>query len=234
MTRDDIIKQYIKDIKQSKYLSGTTGAQVELINNQYILKSNISDGDEVCAWYEHNYTISPELIYYDNNHILYKSIAESGSLTSEGLIEFLLSYKPKLVGECDTTYFKKLEEEYLVNCEKFKLRVIKSSFPNNQKCYALHGDMGIHNLLIEDNCLKIIDPEPRLGPVIHDLIQFYVSSPIIIKMVNIEKFKDLIGSEHFDFYYLRILADRIMRCSYHHPEDLPFYLTLYNDYIDSL
>lgn len=78
----------------------------------------------------------------------------------------------------------------------------------------------------------MIDPEPIVGVREHELIQFYVSSPKVMNLIDVNCFSKLLNKELFNFLYRVLLVDRIVRAGYHHSYDLPFYYAQYNKLIE--
>ncbi|MEK3887200.1 phosphotransferase [Bacillus sp. FSL K6-3431] len=100
----------------------------------------------------------------------------------------------------------------------------------NEGSYLLHGDCGVHNFLQVDNRLvAVIDPMPLAGPLIYELVFAFCSSPEQLTMdviyeaakelPNFKNDKDQLVEEVIIGLYIRML-----RCIYHHPQDLPVYL----------
>ncbi|CAM4052832.1 phosphotransferase [Lederbergia lenta] len=104
----------------------------------------------------------------------------------------------------------------------------------NGKPYLLHGDCGVHNFLQKDNRLvAVIDPMPLAGPLIYELVFAFCSSPeqltmevifeVAKELPNFQNDKKQLVEEVIIGLYIRML-----RCIYHHPQDLPAYLNAWN------
>lgn len=229
MTREQMIKQFIGDIKTIKILEGTTTDKVELINNQYILK-NIKDSAVECAnWYRDNPSFGPELVSSSNDLVLYKYIVGNEERISKRLIiDFVSAYKPSVSDMISSVYQSNLEIMYEHDCELVSLEQYQlSEFPE-MELYHLHGDMGLHNLIISES-IKQIDPEPISGFREHDILQFYLSSPIIINLLTIEELTKYCNQDSIKYLLPILVANRIVRSKYHHPQDLEFYINYYKD-----
>jgi len=99
--------------------------------------------------------------------------------------------------------------------------------------YQLHGDCGAHNFIFDEEGVLagVIDPIPMIGQPLYDLAFAYCSTPddltpdVIAEVVYHE---DWPFSHDLQIVYEEViiaLYNRIVICTYHHPHDLPAYLT---------
>ncbi|HDX9703235.1 aminoglycoside phosphotransferase family protein [Bacillus thuringiensis] len=102
---------------------------------------------------------------------------------------------------------------------------------SSKHAYLLHGDCGMHNVIIEKNqVLGLIDPMPIVGYPIYDLIYAFCSTPelltkeIIKHAASYLKIGEKVDDEILFEEVLIGLYCRIARCIKHHPNDLPAYL----------
>lgn len=224
------ISKIIGEIKTVTKLSGTTNASIYLVNNQYIVKTNFTDINLVVNWYFHNFEFAPDVVYIDEQLIVYEYLNAKRNICKQDIETLICNYKPQITNEIDTHYIRNLQIDYCQSCNNFNLQTLETKLPIVDRFFNLHGDLGVHNMII-DSAIKFIDPEPRVGLIEHDLIQFYLSSPRLIELFPIEQFAMKLDIECFDFWFTRLLVDRIRRSNLHHPEDMDFYIELYNEYI---
>jgi hypothetical protein len=98
------------------------------------------------------------------------------------------------------------------------------------EAFLLHGDLGIHNFLFQDNIISgVIDPTPVLGYPLYDLIYAFCSSPENLSKETIHSAASELNigprnSQHLNEQVLIGLFFRISSCIKHHPSDLPQYL----------
>ncbi|MGV3467427.1 MAG: aminoglycoside phosphotransferase family protein [Heyndrickxia sp.] len=123
-------------------------------------------------------------------------------------------------------------------------QLIKSLIMNSNRNvldspYLLHGDCGVHNFLLKDGQFSgVIDPTPIIGLPIYDLVFAFCSSPIDLSMETISQAaKELRFSIAEDKLVEEVMIGlyiRISRCVIHHPEDLPMYLSAWDEWKDKL
>lgn len=118
------------------------------------------------------------------------------------------------------------EEEYRT---VFKLANSPSRGTGINQPFLLHGDLGFHNFIFQENKLHgVIDPLPVLGDPIYDLIYAFCSTPedltketigyAMKQCVFYKKDRDLYEEIVIGLYL------RIDTCLRHHPKDLEDYL----------
>lgn len=96
--------------------------------------------------------------------------------------------------------------------------------------YLLHGDLGVHNFLFQDNILSgVIDPTPVLGYPLYDLIYAFCSSPEDLSKETIHSAASEmnIGPRNSQHLYEQVLIGlffRISSCIKYHPQDLTQYV----------
>ncbi len=219
----------IGPIDSSRQLAGSTGAKVLLINNDHIVKQLGCDLDATYNWYLSN-NCSPNVIAKDDNYIVYEYVTESGILTVDKIKQFINTYAPQKA-VLDQFYSQGMYNLYVNLCTKHNLEIIELSLPIFKQGYNLHGDLGLHNLIVTNEKIVFIDPEPLVGVYAHDILQFYFSDPTIINMADIDLIKNVCDKSEFEFLYPIHLVMRLERSSRHHPQDLLFYGNLYHQYI---
>ncbi len=222
-------KTNIGPIDSSRQLAGSTGAKVLLINNKHIVKELEYDLDQIYNWYLSN-DCSPKVIAKSDKYIAYQYVTESGSLTVDKVEQFINNYRPQKA-LLDQSYSRDMHNLYIQLCHKHNLETIELNLPTFKQGYNLHGDLGLHNLIVTNEKIVFIDPEPLVGVYTHDILQFYFSDPTIINMVEIDLIKAVCEQVEFNFLYPIHLVIRLERSSFHHPQDLQFYRELYDQYI---
>ncbi|MBT2572206.1 aminoglycoside phosphotransferase family protein [Planococcus sp. ISL-110] len=99
-----------------------------------------------------------------------------------------------------------------------------------QKPYFIHGDCGIHNLIVrEEKLVGVIDPMPILGYPHYDLIYAFFSSPADTTKETLDSAfgmlsMELPGNKQLYEEVLIGLYLRLAICVKHHPADFPAYL----------
>ncbi len=102
--------------------------------------------------------------------------------------------------------------------------------------YVLHGDFGVHNFLFENGKLSgIIDPIPRLGRRLYDVLYAFCSSPDGLHfpiLLNAVEQMDIGPIDRHELIEDMIMAlyFRIATCLLHHPEDLTWYQCAWNEW----
>jgi fructosamine-3-kinase len=96
--------------------------------------------------------------------------------------------------------------------------------------YYLHGDCGVHNIIIKNETIQaVIDPTPVYGPRHYDLLYAFCSSPDHLTWSTIQTAMNYLKGQPMDRKVLveevlLILYFRMGTCKRHHSEDFPQYL----------
>lgn len=100
--------------------------------------------------------------------------------------------------------------------------------------YLIHGDCGVHNLIVhKEELVGVIDPAPIAGFPHYDVIYAFFSSPEDLSKdtldVALEKLSVELPEKKWLYEEVRIgLYVRIGICLKHHPADLPAYLNAWD------
>ena len=121
------------------------------------------------------------------------------------------------------------------------IQLIKDIFEDfSGKPYLTHGDLGVHNVLIEDDeVCGVIDPEVAYSLPAQELAFLIASKPNdfseneIIDLFEELKQKDGFSKKNFMSLYQINLYIRIANCLWYHPEDLESYLNMYKNLLSS-
>lgn len=118
------------------------------------------------------------------------------------------------------------EEEYRT---VFKLANSPSRGTGIHQPFLLHGDLGFHNFIFQENKLHgVIDPLPVLGDPIYDLIYAFCSTPedLTKEMIGYAMKQCVFHKNDRDLYEEIVIGLylRIDTCLRHHPKDLEGYL----------
>ena len=128
------------------------------------------------------------------------------------------------------------EEEYRT---VFKLANSPSRGTGINQPFLLHGDLGFHNFIFQENELHgVIDPLPVLGDPIYDLIYAFCSTPEDLTKETIGyAMKQCVFHKNDRDLYEEIVIGlylRIDTCLRHHPKDLEDYLEAWRYWMDEV
>lgn len=220
----------IEKIRDIKEMAGTTDDKVFFVNESYVVKETNIDNMLIADWYQYN-NVGPNLIKVTANFIIYEYVqSDNRDIICEDIVQIIKEYRPQEISSDVSLYYDRLYDKYVTQCHQLGLEVIELVKPTSGVLCKLHGDFGLHNVIISSN-LKMIDPEPIEGVREHDLIQLYVSDPRVMKLFDYEAICSLFVSDIFDFLYPVLLVDRIVRAGYHHSYDLSYYYDKYEKLI---
>lgn len=230
MTYRQTITLEIGEVDSLETLQGTSSAKIFLVNHKYVFKFHCLNMFQVVTWYLDNYQFAPEIIGVGDHFFYYKYEFSSGMITREMLSSFIADYTPLKVSASLVDYGEQLYKQYLANCEFLKVSPRVGKLDLRGEMYNLHGDAGLHNLIVGSEGLKLFDPEPKVGIIEEDLFQLYFSAPTIIQLLPLNELERLFNLEQSSFQQLAelFLVERMVRCTYHHPDDFEFYLQMYN------
>lgn len=211
---DDIKTRLDIDILNIEtFKDGTTDSLVFSVNNKYLVKTMNEEDIKIQKIFYDLYKDSSyfqKIIYISNkyNYICYKYINgikfKKNSYDSKKIIDEIynitknykeynsdfygyLNYKVKtgyefLKSEIDYAYDKIKE----LNIDNNKVYVALENLKDYKFLkYLLHGDFGVHNFLIENNKLKIIDSMPLVFDPLYDFYFACLSSNFIFNNLNL-------------------------------------------------
>lgn len=103
-----------------------------------------------------------------------------------------------------------------------------------QKPYLVHGDLGVHNIIVKNNQISgVIDPFVNNSLPALEYFYFICSKPHSLSIKDVlELFKKLknktqIKEDYLPYLYWIKLYVRIGTCSKYHPDDLEKYIEIY-------
>lgn len=141
--------------------------------------------------------------------------------TQNDFIDFL-----KLI--IDWNYVDTIDTSYI---NKYLNIIKKYDYPK----YIIHGDFGSHNFIINNNKIKIIDPDMLIGDKLYDFYCGVFSDPIIFKKLTKEQILS-----YFDEYEVEYKNAMLIICftfrmlvalKYKYYNDTDIYLEWYQDLI---
>lgn len=99
------------------------------------------------------------------------------------------------------------------------------------KKYLIHGDFGVHNFILSNGEVKVIDPMPVVGDRLYD---FYFSLFSSTRLFSVLKESTILDYFEGDIEYKKslmfvVLFIRMCRCYVYHKEDFDTYLTWFNN-----
>ena len=254
------IKKYLDiDIKNiKKYKDGTTDSIVFSINNKYLIKTMSKEEIEIQKIFFNLYknNLYFQKIIYINNNLNYicfefikgekfKDLIIDSNLIIEEIYNITKSYKKV---DCDfygyLDYSVKTPYDFLlseINYAKEKILDINTDKvyealnyfkDKNISKYLLHGDFGVHNFLIDNNTLRVIDPMPLVFDPLYDFYFACLSNSfLLIELDYIFKFYNR------DIDYKRnlliiVFYIRMSRSYMYDKEHFNNYLNIYNNLED--
>lgn len=230
MTGLEWFRDNVERIENCIEMNGTTQDKVYLVNDKYVVKETSNENELIAQWYEHN-NVGPCLVKVDSQFIIYEYLEDEGTvLSGNDIINLIMEYDPEQIGGDISSYYNQLYSKYKVQCSELGIEPALLNKPDRGMLCKLHGDFGLHNA-ISCSGIKMIDPEPIAGVREHDLIQFYVSDPKIMRLIDVNDISNLFNKYLFAFLYPVLLVDRIVRARHHHSYDLPYYYAQYNKLI---
>ncbi len=116
------------------------------------------------------------------------------------------------------------------------IHVRRSKRMSKKDLYVLHGDFGVHNFLFDRGRLSgIIDPIPKVGRQIYDLLYAFCSSPDDLHLSILLNAAEQMNGGSTNTLELKedmvlALYFRIATCLIHHPEDLVQYQNAWKEW----
>jgi len=249
------------EYKSHKYFNDGSYSKVLLLNDEYIVKQSNPKAieAEIVFLKQSTYDKMQQPVYVENNNnfAIYNYISGSTMKTSnftvstEELIEELITvtngyneYEANTYGhlfEGFSTWSEFLKDEVL-----YSEKTIKDLIPNIQLVYKciknleqypfkpklLHGDLGTHNLIQNNNKLVgIIDPMTIVGDPLYDLLSALTSNIKILNNISLENLYNKIEEPKDKIKNLLIVVTyiRISKCLKYHPIDINTYLEFWEN-----
>lgn len=129
-----------------------------------------------------------------------------------------------------------LKSESLIS--KFDLNIINSSLKIIEKYpfekRVIHGDFGLHNIMISNNkSIIIIDPSTVIGDYLYDFIFFCFSDVTLLKLISFQKIFDLLNEDYEKVKAMMIIVlfIRTQRALKYSKSDFPYYYKKYEELI---
>ena len=129
----------------------------------------------------------------------------------------------------------RLEEDDHALAESVHLR--RDERLTRERLVVLHGDLGVHNLLFDDERLSgVIDPLPGVGRPLYDALYAFCSSPDDLRFEMLREIAARLDSstkpQELAEDMLLALYFRISTCLRHHPQDFDAYLEAWRDWAE--
>lgn len=238
-----------------KVLSGGNHNRVYNINDKYFFKfkDELAILEESMYFSKYQGKYYPKCYYFDlkNNYIIYELLnahdAEDATKIENIIdIAFNLSHNSKKTrikgfgyyGIENPTWISFLKQEVNVSRDYLKKYLDKKDFDIVDRALKtlskyriekriLHGDFGLHNIMVEKSGrMIVIDPEPVLGDWTYDFIFFCLSDKTTIKLISFKKIIERINEpeEKTKAMMIVVMFNRLRRILKYYPEDYNFYL----------
>lgn len=225
------------DVDEYEVLKGTSEDIILLVNNRYVVKWQSESLAEVADWYFDNSTFAPSFVFTNDETICYEYVKPRGKLRRSHILKLCKEYHPRKSNVSNSEkYINELEKRYIDSCKELGIKHQLLTAPQTVEMCKLHGDMGVHNTIIVESEIIQIDPEPKCGSKVEDLIAFYLSSPYTINLLSIDELFDNlnISKQEFEYYLHICFIDRMCRCLIHHPHDLQHYVNFSKQFSEDL
>lgn len=221
----DYIRENICDVEEFEVLKSNQFRTVYLINNKLVVMFS-ANAKLIFNWYMANQSFAPATIFGYDECVCYDYLVPSSDyLKKVHLIDFIKSYRPKLVAISDNEYYEAIEGKYKANCKNIGIDPQVLKRPSKEGLYQLHGNMNLSHSLIFDGKMILLDPRPITGALLIDIMSMYLSNFEIIEMFSLEDISYALNVSLDDvkYYYNLQLVSLINKSK---TKDLK----LYNDY----
>ena len=257
---NNLLNHLHEDYKNHKYFNTGGSSKVILLNDKYLIKQNtkLVLQAEIEFLKINNSDMFQKIIYIDPKYdfVVYSFIpGETMKHINDvrNVIQKIVSIT-KSYPNCSLDGFGYLNEEtsswsrFLKDEVTYSSLNLKEYIPNKKVVNScinvlenypfekklLHGDFGTHNF-IQDNgvFVGVIDPMPVIGDYLYDLLFAIVSNVGILSSLSLEDIYALVDEplEKVKAMLTIVLYCRISRCFKYHPEDVDFYMQVWNSLI---
>ena len=195
----------------NNFKDGTTDSLVFSINDKYLIKTMTKEEIEIYKLFfdlYKNNKFFQKVIYINNklNYICFEFI--KGNRFQDITYDYIKAIKEiynitKSYKEINTNYYGYLdykvntpyefllseieyakEKLYDMNIDKV-YKALNNIKEYNYPKYLLHGDFGIHNFIVSNNKIKVIDPMPLVFDPLYDFYFACLSSSFLIKNIDL-------------------------------------------------
>lgn len=263
---DKALKALNVKYRSHKYFNDGTYSKVLLLNDTYIVKQSNPKAiqAEVEFLKQSSYEKMQKPIYVDNNNdfaiygYISGSIMKTNNFTVsiDELIDELISitngyrpYESSAFGHLFnvfSTWSDFLKDEVL-----YSQKTTKELIPNYNLVYncisnlekysftpkLLHGDLGTHNLIQNNNKLSgVIDPMTIIGDPLYDLLSALVSNIKILDKISLEFLYKKIDEPKDKINNMLIIVTyiRIAKCLKYHKNDINVYMNFWNSLTENI
>lgn len=225
----EYIKTNICDVEDYKMLKSNQFRTVYLVNNKLVVMFS-ANAKLIFNWYMANQNFAPATIFGYDDCICYDYLIPSSDyLKKHHLVDFIKSYRPKLVSISDSEYYDALEEKYKTYCQKISIASQLPNRPSKEGLYQLHGNMDFDHTIVFDSKLILLDPRPVTGALLYDVMNMYLSSFEVVEMFDLEELALILNCDRSDveYYYEIVLINKLSKL--YNVDDI-----MYNKYLKLL
>lgn len=223
------IEENICDVTSYEVLKTNQFRTVYLVNNKLVIMFS-ANAKLIFNWYMANQSFAPITIFGYDECICYDYLVPSSEyIKKHHIIDFIKSYRPKLVSIADDSYYDAIEADYKGKCQSLKVTPINLNRPHKEGIYQLHGNMDFDHTIVFDSKLILLDPRPISGPLLFDILNMYLSNFELYKMLDKSDIATALNVDltDVDYYYEIILVQKLNKLNNVEPE-------LYNKYLSLL
>ncbi len=222
------IQKNICDVECYEVLKTNQFRTVYLVNNKLVVMFS-ANAKLIFNWYMANQAFAPITIFGYDECICYDYLVPSSEyIKKHHIIDFIKSYRPKLVSIADDSYYDALEADYKAKCKILGIKATKLNRPQKEAIYQLHGNMDFDHTIVFDSKLILLDPRPISGPLLFDIINMYLSNFELYEMIEKEDIANALNLsiQDIDYYLEVVLISKLNKLNGVEPELYSQYLKL--------
>ncbi len=209
----DYIKTNICDVEEIETLKSNQFRSVYLVNNKLVVMFS-ANAKLIFNWYMSNQNFAPATIFGYDECICYDYLVPSSEhIKKHHIVDFIKSYRPKLVSISDSEYYDAIEEKYKTQCLKLGVIPQVPKRPSKEGLYQLHGNMDFDHTIVFDLKLILLDPRPVTGAILYDIMNMYLSSLELLHMFTKQEIADIlnVSVDDVEYYYELILIAKLYK-----------------------
>lgn len=209
----EYVRQNICDVEQFELLKSNQFRTVYLVNNKLVVMFS-ANAKLIFNWYMANQNFAPATIFGYDDCVCYDYLIPSSDyLRRSHLIDFIKSYRPKVVSISNDAYYDGLESKYRTQCTNLGMSSDSLKRPDKEVLYQLHGNMDFDHTIVFDNKLILLDPRPTTGAILFDIMNMYLSSFVVMEMFALKDIASFLNISIDDvlYYYRIILIEKLTK-----------------------